>query len=300
MSRARAAPAALAVSRVHEGAVAPAATDDHGDAGRDHGTGGAHLRGHAAGAKGTAGATRHGNDVGVHALDALDEMGRGVAVGVCRVQAIDVREDDIEVGVDERGHDGAQHVIVAKGELAHAHRVVLVHDGHHAKVEQALEGVARVEVARAVNDVAPREQDLPAGGAILGQHLGIALDKGGLASGGAGLKRGDVTRALGEPEQRPAHRGGAARDEDDPVPTSSELANLRAKRTDEGHVELAGLIHERRRANLGNDETTHPTPRRPRQTNPRHRGPLPPHRRRPPRTLRARGRCRRPGRCLPQ
>ena len=121
--------AALAVDRVDERAAAPPPADDHGDAGRDHGPAGTDLRGHAARAKGAAHTTGHGDDIGVDALHALEQAGVGVRVGVCRVQAVDVGEDHVEVGVDERGHDGAEHVVVAEGELAHANRVVLVHDG---------------------------------------------------------------------------------------------------------------------------------------------------------------------------
>lgn len=65
-----------AVGSVDKSPVSPAATDRHRNSRREHGAGGTNLGGHATGAIAAAGATGHGNDVGINALDSLDKRRR--------------------------------------------------------------------------------------------------------------------------------------------------------------------------------------------------------------------------------
>ena len=44
------------------------------------------------------------------------------------------------VGVDERGDEGGERVVISEAQLAHRHRVVLVHHRDHAQLEERLEG----------------------------------------------------------------------------------------------------------------------------------------------------------------
>ena len=43
------------------------------------------------------------------------------------------------VGVDERGDEGGERVVISEAQLAHRHRVVLVHHRDHAQLEERLE-----------------------------------------------------------------------------------------------------------------------------------------------------------------
>ena len=49
------------------------------------------------------------------------------------------REEEV-VGVDERGDEGGERVVISEAQLAHRHRVVLVHHRDHAQLEERLEG----------------------------------------------------------------------------------------------------------------------------------------------------------------
>lgn len=66
----------------------------------------------------------------------------------------------------ENGREGgsahlrAERVVIAEPELLHGHRVVLVHDGHRAKVDQLDKGIPGVGVLGAVQEVIRRQQDL--------------------------------------------------------------------------------------------------------------------------------------------
>ena len=82
--------------------------------------------------------------------------------------------------------------------------------------EQARERGAGVQEAVAVHDVAPREEDLRAGDAPLGEDVRVGLREARLPGGGARLKRRHVARARVKAEDVAARRGGAGRDDDDP------------------------------------------------------------------------------------
>ena len=59
-------------------------------------------------------------------------------------------------------HERGEEVVVAVADLVVGDRVVLVDDGEHAEIEQALQRLAGVEVLAAVHEVVRREQHLAA------------------------------------------------------------------------------------------------------------------------------------------
>ena len=103
--------------------------------------------------------------------DALDlgmNSGRGVAVGIAGVQAVDVGEQHQAVGARHLRHARGQPVVVAVADLGGRDRVVLVDDRDRAQRQQRLERGARIQVARRCSLSSQRQQHLRHG------HVGRA------------------------------------------------------------------------------------------------------------------------------
>ena len=137
--------------RVHHHGVAP---------GRRRQPRGGDFRRHAPGAE-----VRPGAGAGVHiqVLDVLherDDRGVRVAVGVARVQPVDVRQQKKVIRVGERRDVRRERVVVPELHVLHRDGVVLVDDGDDVFREQRLERALRVEVLRAVHQVVQRDQNL--------------------------------------------------------------------------------------------------------------------------------------------
>jgi hypothetical protein len=90
--------------------------------------------------------------------------------------------------------------------LIYRDRVVLVHDRDHAEAEQREQGVARVEIPRAVADVLRGQQDLSHREPVALERDLVLPHEGGLADRGGRLLLGDRAWPLGERE--PRHAGG--------------------------------------------------------------------------------------------
>ena len=122
----------------------------------------------------------------------LHNLCLGVRLGVVGVHAVDVAEQDEQVGAPENRRLGAQVVVVADAELLDRNRVVLVYDRHHALVHQREERVADIERAVVVLKVVAREQKLPDVDAVLVERLSPAVDKLHLPDGAERLPVMDV------------------------------------------------------------------------------------------------------------
>ncbi len=167
-------------------------------------------------------------------------------------QALDVREEDEEIGLAERGHHRRELVVVAELDLLDRDGVVLVDDRDGARLEQRGQGVPRVVRARAVREVGVREEHLRDEQADLAEGLLVALHQHALARGGGGLEPGHVLRARLQPELRHAEGDGAAR-HDDEAP-----AGAAAARRDLGGEPVPGVAGEALRADLDDDAAAAP------------------------------------------
>ena len=116
---------------------------------------------------------------------------------------------DEEIGLDERGDQRAQVVVVADLDLLDGNGVVLVDDGQHAELEQGEQRVARVQIARPIGDVLRRQQHLPDRHAVALERDLVVPHQRRLADGGRRLLLGNRARPLGEREARHAGRDRA-------------------------------------------------------------------------------------------
>ena len=76
--------------------------------------------------------------------------------------------------MQEVGHHGGQTIVVAEADFRHADRVVFVDDRQHVPLEESEDGVASVEVARAVVKIAGGEQNLGGVSAVACQAFFIS------------------------------------------------------------------------------------------------------------------------------
>ena len=79
-------------------------------------------------------------------LDNEDWLGIGIDARVARVQVVHIREQEEPVGLNEVSHLRTERVVVAEANLFRCDCIILVHDGHHAEVEEFSKGVLRVQV----------------------------------------------------------------------------------------------------------------------------------------------------------
>ena len=157
------------------------------------------------------------------AADVGDERG-AIAARRAVVQAVDVGEQDQEVGVEGDGDAGGEAVVVAELErgrvvaltaavldqLAHADAVVLVQDRDDAELEQAGQGRAHAQGPVAVAEVLLGQQHLRHLDAELAEVLAVERHQLALADRGAGLAQAERVGAAGEAEGALAHADSAA------------------------------------------------------------------------------------------
>ncbi len=121
--------------------------------------------------------------------------------GVAVVQGVHVGQQHQRVGVDQMGHQGRQAVVVAEADLVGGHRVVLVHHGDDAELQQPRQGALRVAVVGPAHHVVRGEQHLAHAQAVPGEGGGVAGDQHTLPDRGGGLLGREVTRPGAQAER---------------------------------------------------------------------------------------------------
>jgi len=81
--------------------------------------------------------------------------------GMLAVDAVHLCQQDQETRARQHGDLGRERIVVAEGDLVRGRGVVLVHDRHDTQLQQSLERVARVDIARPLGEVQRGEEDLP-------------------------------------------------------------------------------------------------------------------------------------------
>ena len=130
-----------------------------------------------------------GLDAVVHPLDVWDQGCRWVNARVCGIKSVNVGQYQQKVCIHQVGNQCRQSVVVAEdcADFIHGHHVVFVEQWHHAQLQQALKGVADVEVGLAIGKVANGEQRLGHSHAVDGELLLIYLHQPALPHGGGHL-----------------------------------------------------------------------------------------------------------------
>ena len=129
---------------------------------------------------------RAGQQLIRHHMSVSNQLRVRVATRIAGIETVGRREQDQQVGVDELRDQGRQGVVVAKPQLLRRHHVVLVRDRQHALVQQAGEGVARVEKPVARGQVGAGHQGQRHGDVVRREHGAVAGDERRLSHGGQG------------------------------------------------------------------------------------------------------------------
>jgi len=126
-----------------------------------------------------------------------------------RIDPVDLGQKDQQPRPRQNGDLGRECVVVAERDLVRRRRVVLVHDGNDAELQQRLERIADVDVARALGEIRRREQDLRGLDSFRAQRGVPGGLKTRLPHRRSGLKSGRVRRPPRQPEARQAERDRA-------------------------------------------------------------------------------------------
>ena len=180
-----------------------------------------------------------------------DKLGRGVLMWIGGIETIDVRERHTQIGRNQAAYKRRQCVVVAKLDLIDGNGIVLVDDRHHAKLHQAQQGVARVQVGRTASRVVAREQHKRGEQVARMKLLVVGRRDDALTGRGAGLQARQIADRFAVEAQHGIATGDSARAHHDQAP--AELAQgcgLVGKPTDKGAVDLAIGAHHRGRTDL--------------------------------------------------
>ena len=179
---------------------------------------------------------------------------------ICRVEALDVREDDQRIGIDERRDHRREIVVIPDLDLVDGDGIVLIDDWHGPHREQGKQRIARVAVLVVTHGVLLRQEHLADGLAVLGEELLVDMHEHALADGGNRLLLRDGVRLLREAELAEARRDGARGDEDDLAPLIHEVGQLPQEMVDAVEVEHARIMGKRTRADFDDDAPGFPEP----------------------------------------
>ena len=93
---------------------------------------------------------RHRLDLGCDGLHDRNQLCVGIAAGRRVIEAVDIGQQDQQIGARHGGDARGEAVIVAVADFVGGDRVVLVDHGHRAPFQQLGDGRARVEIAAAL------------------------------------------------------------------------------------------------------------------------------------------------------
>ena len=180
------------------------------------------------------------------------ELGAGGG-GMRGVDALDLGQQDEQPRTDQHRDLRGEGVVVPEGDLVRSRGVVLIHDRDDAELEQGLERVPRVHVARALGQVRRREQDLRGLESLSAKGRVPRALQPYLSERRGGLQPRKRPWPVREPQPRQPERDRARRNHDDGLASTHERADLRGARPEQGPPDLSAPVGDERRAELDDD-----------------------------------------------
>ena len=183
-------------------------------------------------------------------------------MGVPVEDAVDVGEQNQQVGLQQRGDHGGERIIVAENlvlglNLVEADRVVLIDNWQCAQLQQRVEGALEVGTGYRVVHVCPGEQNLRHGAAVLREELVVEMHQLALSHGGRGLLDRQLGGPLAHAQLHRAHADGARGDEDDLVPGAADIREYPRQMVHIPEVQTAGAVRQGRGTDLDHDSFAH-------------------------------------------
>ena len=188
-----------------------------------------------------------------HVLDLFHEA-RIRIVRIAVIKPVDAGQDDEVARPDHLGDLGGKAVVVTDADFLGRDRVVLVHDRHDARFEQAVDGIARVEEAPVILEIAKRQQHLRDVETEFVPNLLVGVEQQRHSAGGCRLlvRHARALRCLSDNAQPQRDRAGRA-DQHVPAlgPERSDIFHQALKETVTGGKQI--LICQQRGSDF-NDE----------------------------------------------
>lgn len=173
------------------------------------------------------------------------------------IQAVDIGQHDEQIGLQKRGHNGGQGVVVSKvgaDQLVDRYRVVLINHGDDPHFQQGGEGVEDILLGVVVFHDIPGEQDLRHRAVVLSKQLVVYEHQLALPNRRDGLLFTGAGGAHAQTELTHSDTDGTGADQDDFLPGILQIAQHLAQGFDGADVQFSILIGEGR----GSDLDHHP------------------------------------------
>ena len=215
--------------------------DQHMRAGRGRDLRRLDLGVHAAARQFGFGRARHRLDFGGDGFHDRNQFCVGIGAGRRVVEAVDVGQQDQQIGARHGGDARGEAIIVAIADFVGGDRVVLVDDGHRAPFQQFGDGRAGVEIAAALLGVLQRHQDLSGADAVIAEHFRPDPRQRDLADGGRALAFLELQRAARQFQAAAAERNRAGRDHQDVAALAMQFGDIGGQRRQPRRAHLAGL-----------------------------------------------------------
>jgi len=175
------------------------------------------------------------------------------ASGMRCIDAVHLGQEDKQSRARQDRDLRGQRVVVAERDLVRRGRVVLVHDGNDAELQQRVECVADIDVARTLRQIGRREQDLRG----LDPRRAQRRVPGGLEPRLPYCRRGlqprSRRRPTREPESREAERDRTGRDDAHRLAAAHELTDLGGACAEQQAPDAAVVVDDERRTELDDD-----------------------------------------------
>jgi len=226
----------------------PAGGDHRRDAGSSGEPRGCDLARHATAAERASSTESRGLGGG-----AVDEQLRIRGSGMRGIDPVHLGQEDEQPRACQDRDLCGQRVVVAECDLVRRSRVVLVHDGNDTELQQRVECIAHIDVARTFREIGRREQDLRSldpRGAQRGVPAGLEPRLPHCRRGLQPRSRRGPTR---QPESREAERDRTGRDDAHRLAAAHEVTDLGGACAEQRAPDAALVVDDERRAELDDD-----------------------------------------------